>query len=638
MSDTGGSNPIKAVQNGDLETLKYYLSENPQWVEKPDENGLYPIFIAARKGDYNMVKYLVEYSRCSMNISDPDNQTTLHYASMYDNVDLVDYLITRVGEDPYRANSKGEIPYDLAVKHKAIGVIDYYEDQYQFQEGYYRNPIMRGFNPDPSIIGVGKDYYMVTSTFVFFPAIPIYHSRDLIHWQVIGHAVTDPNDLDLSDFEDGRGIWAPDISYNQGKFFITATLRMNDTEDVLRKQMVVYSEKPQGPYSHPTYIEEDGIDPSIFTDDDGKRYMLLNRGARLFEINELGSEKLSESELIWYGSNKRAPEAPHLFKRNGYYYCLLAEGGTGMNHQVSIARALDLKGPYEACPYNPIMIQRNSLDPIQRSGHAKMMEDAHGDWWMVYLCGRRYEGQYTILGRETCLDPVTWSEEGWPMVNGNRGPSSIQRKPKGWREVLAFHLPQSIFEHQWLFVRTPEISRIIRDYHNGFIRFYPDSLPLSDKHKRNTMVLRQTHWHFEVDMVFDYRHATETCQFGLTAYYDTHSFLKFGVVIQNAEPHFFLEEQRGNDNAIQWSTFPVESGQIMLKMTTQGLKRSFWYHSEVKGWQKIFEIDKTDYLSDEGISIGKRFTGATFGTFGVGEKTNVDFSYDLVDIHCINRA
>ena len=235
--------------------------------------------------------------------------------------------------------------------------------------------------PDPSIVRVGKDYYMVNSSFIFFPCIPISHSKDLIHWEIIGHAVTEPEWASLDELEGGRGYWAPDISYDNGKFYITATYRLNDTGTVYRKQIVVSSEKPEGPYSKPAIIDEDGIDPSIFHED-GRHYMLLNRGARILELNADCTKQISEAELLYYGDQKRAPEGPHLLKKDGYYYLFLAEGGTGAGHRISVARSKTLMGNYEPCPYNPIMRQMDEGAAIQRCGHGKPVCTQNGEWYI----------------------------------------------------------------------------------------------------------------------------------------------------------------------------------------------------------------------------------------------------------------
>ena len=391
----------------DSETFLLTLKNNPLWVETPNEAGEYPVFVVAQRGYFNKLKLIVESSKCSMNKVNHINQSVLHYAAMSNHVEMVDYIIDRLGEDPFKADTLGQTTFDVAKAHGSHAVYEALLNRYQTTpENLYRNPVVRGFNPDPSIVNVGEDYYMVMSTFVYFPCIPIYHSRNLTDWEVIGHAVAKTNYSELDPLEDGRGIWAPDISYSKGYFYITATLRMNDDDDVVRRQMIVRSQLPQGPYSEPVYIDIDGIDPSLFHDTNGKHYMLLNRGARLIELNEQMTHAVSDPVLLWYGKNKRAPEAPHLLKHNGYYYCILSEGGTGLTHQIAISRSKRIHGPYEPYHSNPILVQRDPLDPLQKSGHGKLFIDHEGNWWVVYLASRPYEGKYSILGRETCLDPV----------------------------------------------------------------------------------------------------------------------------------------------------------------------------------------------------------------------------------------
>ena len=285
---------------------------------------------------------------------------------------------------------------------------------------------------DPSIICVGDDYYMVNSSFIYFPCIPISHSKDLVHWEVNGHAVTDEAwaKEHLGHLEGGRGFWAPDISYHNGRASIfvrrCSTMMM---QHHIQTQMVTSSQTPEGPYDTPVIHNVLGIDPSIFTDDDGRRYMLINRGARMMEISEDGKEILSEPEMIWYGHSGRAPEGPHLLKKDGYYYCFLAEGGTGIGHRIAVGRSKNLWGPYEDCPYNPIMTQLDAIAPIQCCGHGKPVRLSDGRWYIVYLCSRYLEDKWGMLGRETCLDRIEWTPDGWPIVNRGKGPSYMAKLP-----------------------------------------------------------------------------------------------------------------------------------------------------------------------------------------------------------------
>ena len=209
-----------------------------------------------------------------------------------------------------------------------------------------------------------------------------------------------PNWAHIDDLEGGRGYWAPDISYFNGKFYITATLRYNDDVDVKRRQIVVSSENLRDRTPRPAFIEEDGIDPSIFTDKDNKRYMLLNRGARILELgDDCTKRRFSDAELLYYGTNKRAPEGPHLLYKDGYYYLFEAEGGTGLMHQVTVSRSKTLKGVYEPCPYNPIMTQRDYDAQSHAADTASQLRLKNGEWYMVYLCNRLLSTAVWNLGR-----------------------------------------------------------------------------------------------------------------------------------------------------------------------------------------------------------------------------------------------
>ncbi|MFD2662893.1 glycoside hydrolase family 43 protein [Paenibacillus thailandensis] len=291
----------------------------------------------------------------------------------------------------------------------------------------YANPVLSGFHPDPSVVRVGDNYYMVNSTFQYFPAIVISHSKDLVHWRYIGHAIQSSDFLDLTGLPDSYGIWAPDISYHDGTFYICATLRLNGSG---RANLMMRSERPEGPYSKPVVINEEGIDPSHFVDDDGSHYMLYgSKGTKIVKLNEDCTAAAGEPVQLWEGTGRAAPEGPHILKRDGYYYIVMAEGGTEYGHCVTAARSPNLFGSYEPCPFNPVHTQSDPKATIQRAGHGKLVETQSGEWWMVYLAGRPLEGGFCTLGRETYLDPVRWREDGWFEVNEGRGPSVIQQAP-----------------------------------------------------------------------------------------------------------------------------------------------------------------------------------------------------------------
>ncbi len=285
----------------------------------------------------------------------------------------------------------------------------------------YVNPIIPGYNPDPSICRVGDDFYLVNSTFEFFPGVPIYHSKNLVNWELIGHCLTREEQLYLTGCRNSGGIYAPTIRYHDGTFFMITT---NVTH---KGNFVVHTKDIRGQWSKPYWIDQGGIDPSLFWDDDGTCYYCSTgtidgvRGTVTFEINPFTGEILSEKKIISSGCGGQCPEGPHIYKKDGYYYHLLAEGGTEYGHRVTIQRSKNIWGPYEDCPHNPIFTHKEYKgSEIHATGHADIIQDQHGEWWMVFLGIRRFSHALLHnLGRETFLAPVKWEEGGWPVCGNN---------------------------------------------------------------------------------------------------------------------------------------------------------------------------------------------------------------------------
>lgn len=292
------------------------------------------------------------------------------------------------------------------------------------------NPIMPGFYPDPSICAVGEDYYLVNSTFAYFPGLPLMHSRDLVHWEQIGNAMHRASQLPLKGAGHSAGLFAPTIRYHEGTFYVICTNVSHGGN------YIVTAKNPEGPWSEPYYIRgAGGIDPSLFFDDDGKCYYIGTHpnpvGCRyngdwyiwIQELDLSTMELVGEHRDVWNGAMRDViwPEGPHLYKKDGYYYIVHAEGGTGPDHAVTVCRSRNLWGPYENNPCNPILTHRHlGKDyPVRYVGHADLFETPKGDWYMVMLAVRPLEG-YTTMGRETFLARVVW-ENGWPVVNPGVG-------------------------------------------------------------------------------------------------------------------------------------------------------------------------------------------------------------------------
>lgn len=295
----------------------------------------------------------------------------------------------------------------------------------------YRNPILAGFYPDPSLCRVGDDYYLINSTFAYFPGIPVFHSRDLVNWRQIGNVIHRPSQLTYDKLGSSRGIFAPAISYHDGVYYVVCT--MADAGG----NFVVTATNPAGPWSDPVWLPVEGIDPSLFFDDDGKCW-LLNNGApegkplypghraiwlQQFDVKQkkmVGPRKVLVNGGVDISQKPVWIEGPHLFRRGDWLYLCCAEGGTSVNHSQVIFRSRSVDEPFTPWEKNPILTQRN-LDgcaphAVTSTGHAELVIGPDNQWWAVFLGVRPYEKDYSPMGRETFLLPVTWTADGWPTI------------------------------------------------------------------------------------------------------------------------------------------------------------------------------------------------------------------------------
>ncbi|MBQ8200447.1 MAG: family 43 glycosylhydrolase [Clostridia bacterium] len=345
----------------------------------------------------------------------------------------------------------------------------------------YENPILRGFHPDPSICRVGEDFYLVVSSFEYFPGLPVYHSRDLVNWRHIGNCLQRAEEFPLLEVGDSGGVWAPTIRWHEGVFYVTATLEKYGN-------FIVTAEDPAGTWSSPVWLPEiGGIDPSIYFED-GHTYYCTNEALTsreaisLSEIDVSTGRVIGQRRELWSGTGAHFLEAPHLYRIGGWYYLLVAEGGTFFTHMASIARSRSLWGPYESCPFNPILT--NMCDPtwqVQCAGHADLVEDAQGNWWAVHLGVRLARRTMTHLGRETFLTPVVW-QDGWPMCGAKRktvllanGPLRAPQQP-----AIPFvpDLSRTEWEPEWIFLRRPDMASHQRI--PGAMLFIPSRRTLKD--------------------------------------------------------------------------------------------------------------------------------------------------------------
>ncbi|MER5629163.1 glycoside hydrolase family 43 protein [Streptomyces nitrosporeus] len=277
---------------------------------------------------------------------------------------------------------------------------------------FFDNPVIPGFSPDPSICRAGDDYYVATSSFEYVPGVPLWHSRDLVHWRLIGHALGRPSQLELHETVPAScGVYAPTLRYHGGRFWMITTV-VGETGTVL-----VTADDPAGPWSDPVPVGVPGIDPDLAWDEEGNCWCVFSDGGiRGVRIDPVTGGLLGEQVALWSGSGLQYPEGPHLYRIGDWWYLLLSEGGTERGHAMSVARARSLTGPYEPHPDNPVLSHRSTDHPVQNTGHGDLVEAGDGTWWMVLL-GTRPRGdtpKFHGMGRETFLVPVRW-EDGWPL-------------------------------------------------------------------------------------------------------------------------------------------------------------------------------------------------------------------------------
>jgi xylan 1,4-beta-xylosidase len=329
----------------------------------------------------------------------------------------------------------------------------------------YQNPVIAGFHPDPSVCRVGDTYYLATSSFTFFPGVPVFRSTNLVDWVQIGNALDRPSQLDLSTTDDSSswGIFAPTLRHHAGRFWMITTLLAHRGLFAF----FVTADDPAGPWSDPTFVPMLGIDPDLCWDSDGNCWLHYAIGAiHRCRIDDRSGEVLEGPVPTWSGAGLQSPEAPHLYERDGTWYLLIAEGGTERGHAVSVARGPSPVGPWEPCPANPILSHRSTDHPIQNTGHADIVTATDGTSWMVLL-GVRPKGVtpgFHVLGRETFLVPVEW-RDGWPVVGSLE--LDMPRRPPGdgvpERPPGRDDFDGSSLHPRWLALRRPAATFALLD-------------------------------------------------------------------------------------------------------------------------------------------------------------------------------
>jgi xylan 1,4-beta-xylosidase len=484
---------------------------------------------------------------------------------------------------------------------------------------------------------VGPDYYLINSTFQYFPAIVISHSRDLINWRQIGHVFSKTSDLDLSDFHDGCGIWAPDISYHDGEFFIFYCLVQltKDRSLNVRGNYMVKARHVLGPYSSPVQLTVEGNDPSHFVDDDGSHHLLYaagiprGKGVKIVRLSDDCTRTIGEPRWLEFEPEKRAPEGPHLLRRNGYYYLTLAAGdGIYRGHHQLIARSRHLHGPYEPSPLGPFIVEHAPTAPYYHHGHAKLVTTPDGDWHVVYLLRRQIAG-FSPLGRETALDAVRWREDGWPVLNDGAGPADL---PAGAPAPMRDDFDAPELDLAWMFIRKPLPGGHDLASHPGHLRL-TGGLAGPDSPRGVNAVLRRESCHAYVAVTRLEFSPPRGAEAGLLAYYDTASHLKL-VLAGDVCAVLRLTKCDHGISSLVAEVPLVGTAALFLRMQVRGLTREFDFSYDGTRWLHVGTVRDCSFLSDEGTAHWG-FTGTLLGLYarrGADEASlRADFDWITVD-------
>ncbi|MDG5767386.1 glycoside hydrolase family 43 protein [Balneolales bacterium ANBcel1] len=516
------------------------------------------------------------------------------------------------------------------------------------------NPILPGFNPDPSIIRVGDDYYIAVSTFEWFPGVQIHHSKDLVNWRLVGRPLNRTSQLNMAGNPNSCGVWAPCLSYDNGTFYLIYTdVKTFKGEFKDAHNYMVTTDDITGDWSEPIYMNSSGFDPSLFHDDDGRKWfvnMVWDHrkdkhpfgGILLQEYSPEEKKLVGPIKNIFLGSKIGKVEAPHIYKLNGYYYLMTAEGGTVLRHAVTMARSKNVDGPYELDPKNPMLTSYDNPElELQRAGHASLVQTQKGDWYLAHLCGRRMPTRGRCpMGRETALQKVEWDDEGWlRLVDGSNEPKVEVEGPGLPEHKWEKEPPRDDFDSDQLninfqFLRVDISDQISLTDRPGFFRLYGGE-SLSSFHRQTLVARRQQSFFYTAETGLEFDPETFQQMAGLICMYDNQNFYYLHVTVDE-ELGKCLDLITCQEGAFE---FPLQEkiplsgkGQTYLRARVEYDKLRFSWSDDGKNWNEI-DIDfDASTLSDEFGEGGgdAHFTGAFVGLCCQdlsGRRKPADFDY-----------
>jgi alpha-N-arabinofuranosidase len=482
----------------------------------------------------------------------------------------------------------------------------------------FKNPIVTGMNPDPSICRVGDDFYLATSTFEYFPGVPIYHSKDLVHWKLIGHALDSKTNCPLMGAGSSGGNYAPAIRHHNGTFYVTCT---NYGGQGSQGVFYVTATNPAGPWSDPVWIGNWYVDPSMLFANDSMYWVSPdNKGNFMVGTYDPKAKQfIKPLQLVASGLGGSSPEAPHMYKINDYYYLISAEGGTGYEHRSVIQRSKSPYGPFEASPYNPVISNMNNPEsPFQAIGHSDLVQLQDGSWWLVCLGIRPQGGKFQHLGRETFLAPVSWTDDGWPIA-GDKG-VMLEEYPTP-------NLPEHVWEKEtvrddfntetlslfWTFLRNPHEADWSLTERPGYLRLKGSKISFKEKDSPAFVARRQTAFNMVASTKISFVPKTPNEEAGLVIRgNDSHHFDLVITVRDGKRVVMFRKYLQDQESEIEYK--PISDGDIILRISSTELQYKFWVQEKGKKAVLIGTAATKD-ISNEKIG---GFTGAFIAMYASG--------------------
>ena len=507
------------------------------------------------------------------------------------------------------------------------------------------NPILTGFNPDPSICRVGDDYYIATSTFEWFPGVQIHHSLDLANWRLLGRPLDRVSQLDMRGCQNSGGIWAPCLTHADGIFWLLYTNVHHHMGSVVMDtpNYLVTAEHIEGPWSEPVFLNASGFDPSLFHDDDGRKYVVQMQmgealtatrfdGIWLWEYDTEKSSLIGKPSKIWEGSSIGITEGPHLMKKDGWYYLITAEGGTSMRHAISICRSRELRGPYEIHPENPMLtsFKKDHL-VIKSAGHGCFVETQNGEWFTVHLCQRplqrperpvcdREENKSVPLGRETSIQKLRWDSDGWPrLAHGDNSPREtveVDLTPQPWpADVLRDDFDGPALNLHFQTLREPlDDSWFSLTRRMGWLSLRGrDSL--ASTFDQSLVARRLQHFEARAETCLSFQPWNFKQAAGLIAYYDRFHYHYFHVTSagEGRVKLGVISSENAKSDYVHAVELPLAAAEkLFLRMEIHFAELRFWWSTDGVDWHVVDHVFEATMLGDW-VSPHSNFTGTFWG-------------------------